>query len=217
MYAVTCSFRGSIFHTRASCSSPPPPFPPANTEREEVLGSSGSVLDTAAVIDRVSSAAPGDCAPSPERTRPHKLFVGGLSWNTNDSALRMHFGMFGPIHTGACPFPRSLCAIVAFRSISDSRLLPAAAVMRYRDSGQSRGFGFVTFVSSAGLALALSYPLHVIDGRRVEVKLAVPKSFSRYDHQGMIVEMHNESSIARTVCKPKSSVPSRVPVCAQVC
>jgi hypothetical protein len=48
-----------------------------------------------------------------------KLFVGSLSWDTNDEGLRSAFGTHGEISE----------AIV----ISD------------RDSGRSRGFGFVTF------------------------------------------------------------------------
>ena len=48
-----------------------------------------------------------------------KLFVGGLSWNTDDAGLREAFEQFG--------------------TVTDSK------VILDRESGRSRGFGFVTF------------------------------------------------------------------------
>ena len=48
-----------------------------------------------------------------------KLFVGGLSWGTNDDTLREAFSRFG--------------------SISEAR------VIMDRETGRSRGFGFITF------------------------------------------------------------------------
>ena len=49
-----------------------------------------------------------------------KLFVGGLSWDTTDEGLRQAFGSYGQI--------------------------TEAKVITDRDTGRSRGFGFVTFV-----------------------------------------------------------------------
>jgi hypothetical protein len=51
--------------------------------------------------------------------RPTKLFVGGLSWDTTSEGLRVAFAKFGP--------------------------LVEATVVFDRDTGRSRGFGFVTF------------------------------------------------------------------------
>ncbi|KAI8847009.1 hypothetical protein BC829DRAFT_434141 [Chytridium lagenaria] len=48
-----------------------------------------------------------------------KVFVGNLSWGTTDDSLRQHFGNYG--------------------QITD------AIVLRDRETGRSRGFGFVTF------------------------------------------------------------------------
>lgn len=48
-----------------------------------------------------------------------KLFVGGLSWNTDDSGLRAAFESYGEV--------------------------VQAKVIKDRDTGRSRGFGFVTF------------------------------------------------------------------------
>ena len=48
-----------------------------------------------------------------------KLFVGGLSWNTDDHGLRLAFEEHGEI--------------------------AEAKVIKDRETGRSRGFGFITF------------------------------------------------------------------------
>lgn len=52
-----------------------------------------------------------------------KLFVGGLSWNTTNDTLRAAFEEFGPVTD--------------------------AVVISDRETGRSRGFGFVTFENEA--------------------------------------------------------------------
>ncbi|KAL4907872.1 hypothetical protein BDW74DRAFT_148172 [Aspergillus multicolor] len=76
-----------------------------------------------------------------------KVYVGNLSWGTNDDTLRTAFSEFG--------------------QVVDS------IVMRDRDTGRSRGFGFVTF-SNASEAEAAINGLHEqeLDGRRLKVNLA---------------------------------------------
>jgi len=76
-----------------------------------------------------------------------KLYVGGLSWNTDDDLLRKTFEQYG--------------------QVEDS------IVMRDRDTGRSRGFGFVT-LSSAGEADAAINALNdqELDGRRIRVNHA---------------------------------------------
>lgn len=76
-----------------------------------------------------------------------KVYVGNLSWNTNDDSLRNAFSAFG--------------------QILDS------IVMRDRDTGRSRGFGFVTY-SSPNEAQAAIAGLNEqeLDGRRIKVNLA---------------------------------------------
>lgn len=59
-----------------------------------------------------------------------KLFVGGLSWGTDDQSLREAFSEFGEV--------------------------TEARVILDRDSGRSRGFGFVSFSSGEEAASALS-------------------------------------------------------------
>ncbi|KAL4074311.1 hypothetical protein J3A83DRAFT_4128174, partial [Scleroderma citrinum] len=79
-----------------------------------------------------------------------KVYVGNLSWNTTDETLREAFGEFGEIID--------------------------AIVMKDRETGRSRGFGFVTFSSGAGADAAIN-GLHEqeLDGRRIRVNLANAK------------------------------------------
>ncbi|KAG8726453.1 hypothetical protein FRC12_023391 [Ceratobasidium sp. 428] len=76
-----------------------------------------------------------------------KIYVGNLSWNTNDDTLRQVFSSYG--------------------NVLDS------IVMRDRETGRSRGFGFVTYASeqeaSGAIATANDQEL---DGRRIKVNLA---------------------------------------------
>lgn len=58
------------------------------------------------------------------------VFVGNLSYQTTDGDLASAFGEFGPIER--------------------------ASVVRDRDSGQSRGFGFVEMTNSADANRAIS-------------------------------------------------------------
>ena len=79
-----------------------------------------------------------------------KLYVGGLSWGTDDSALRVAFEAHG--------------------SVSEAK------VITDRDSGRSRGFGFVTFddASSADDAIAAMDGTE-LDGRSLKVNVAQDK------------------------------------------
>lgn len=78
------------------------------------------------------------------------LFVGNLSWNIDDEWLYREFEEFGEI-TGA-------------RVISD------------RDSGRSKGFGYVEFANSADAAKALAAKKGaLIDGREANVDFSTPR------------------------------------------
>ncbi|GMH16478.1 hypothetical protein Nepgr_018319 [Nepenthes gracilis] len=90
-----------------------------------------------------------------------KLFVGGISWETNEDILKDHFAQYGNV----------LSSVIA----------------KDRITGSPRGFGFVTFSDpfSAGRALD---DRHVILGRTVEVKKAIPRTEQqqnshKQDHQ----------------------------------
>ncbi|MBV1857055.1 MAG: RNA-binding protein, partial [Nannocystaceae bacterium] len=60
----------------------------------------------------------------------NKLFVGGLSWDTNDAGLRDAFTAFGEV--------------VEAKVITD------------RETGRSRGFGFVTFTEPTAAKAAVT-------------------------------------------------------------
>ena len=71
-----------------------------------------------------------------------KLFVGGLAWATSDESLHAHFEQFGEV--------------------------TEAKVITDRDTGRSRGFGFVTFAEESSASEAQS-ALHgtELDGRTI--------------------------------------------------
>merc|ERR1711865_74520 len=79
-----------------------------------------------------------------------KLFVGGLSWDTDDTALRLYFELFGRVDE---------------------------SIVVYNKTAQiSRGFGFVTFAEQGSAQAALDHPeSHRVNGKTVEAKLAVQK------------------------------------------
>lgn len=77
----------------------------------------------------------------------NKLFVGGLSWNTDDQGLKEAFDRFGNV--------------VEAKVITD------------RDTGRSRGFGFVTFEDDdAAQAAIKEMDGSVLDGRSLKVNEA---------------------------------------------
>ena len=76
-----------------------------------------------------------------------KLFVGGLSWNTTQEGLREAFERFG--------------ALEEVKIITD------------RDTGRSRGFGFVTFTDDAAAQGAIDeLDGTSLDGRSITVSEA---------------------------------------------
>jgi RNA recognition motif-containing protein len=77
----------------------------------------------------------------------NKLFVGGLSWDTRDEGLRDAFSEFG--------------------NVSEAK------VITDRETGRSRGFGFVTFEQGADAAQAMSeMDGQMLDGRSIRVNEA---------------------------------------------
>ena len=79
-----------------------------------------------------------------------KLFVGSLSWNTNDAELAAAFSRFGDI--------------------------TEAKVITNRETGRSRGFGFVTFEDETAAETAMSEMNgSELDGRSITVNEAKEK------------------------------------------
>ena len=76
-----------------------------------------------------------------------KLFVGGLSWDTSDEGLRDAFERFGEV--------------------------TEAKVINDRDTGRSRGFGFVTYEQASDAEAAMSeMDGATLDGRQLRVNEA---------------------------------------------
>ena len=79
-----------------------------------------------------------------------KIFIGGLSYGTDDEKLKKYFGTYGQVQD--------------------------AVVMKDPVSRRSRGFGFITFCDIDSVDNALAHEPHTIDARKVEAKRAVPRS-----------------------------------------
>ncbi|CAH8343572.1 unnamed protein product [Eruca vesicaria subsp. sativa] len=77
-----------------------------------------------------------------------KLFIGGISWDTNEERLKEYFSSFGEVIE--------------------------AVILKDRTTGRARGFGFVVFADPA-VAETVIMEKHSIDGRLVEAKKAVPR------------------------------------------
>ncbi|KAG5274468.1 hypothetical protein AALO_G00136640 [Alosa alosa] len=75
-----------------------------------------------------------------------KIFVGGLPYHTNDASLRKYFEAFGDIDE--------------------------AVVITDRQTGKSRGYGFVTMTDRGAADRACKDPNPIIDGRKANVNLA---------------------------------------------
>ena len=79
-----------------------------------------------------------------------KLFVGGLAWATRDETLREHFAQCG--------------------EVTDAK------VIMERETGRSRGFGFVTFADAETAAKAREELNNSdLDGRSIRVDTATER------------------------------------------
>ena len=80
-----------------------------------------------------------------------KLYIGGLAWATTDDTLQAHFAQAG--------------AVVSARVVTD------------KESGRSRGFGFVEMENEADAQKAIDTLNGTeLDGRAISVKEALPQT-----------------------------------------
>ncbi|CDM38209.1 hypothetical protein DTO013E5_8647 [Penicillium roqueforti] len=80
-----------------------------------------------------------------------KLFIGGLSWNTDDNSLRQRFEEFGVVED--------------------------ATVVKDRDTGRSRGFGFVRYSTDDEATAAMNAMNNQeFDGRQIRVDKATERA-----------------------------------------
>ncbi|XP_043708301.1 glycine-rich RNA-binding protein 2, mitochondrial-like [Telopea speciosissima] len=75
-----------------------------------------------------------------------KLFIGGLSFGTDDQSLKEAFASFGDV--------------------------TEARVILDRETGRSRGFGFINFADSESANSALSMDGQELNGRNIRVSFA---------------------------------------------
>lgn len=79
-----------------------------------------------------------------------RLFVGGINDATTEDELRAHFEQFGD--------------------------LDDCHIMKYPDSGRSRGFGFVTYAKAAQLDDCQANRPHIVTNKTLETKRATQRS-----------------------------------------
>lgn len=83
----------------------------------------------------------------------NKIYVGNLPFQISESQLESEFGKFGEIKE--------------------------IVLIKDRDTGRSRGFGFITFTTKEATKMALSINDKEIEGRRLKVTLAEAKPSPR--------------------------------------
>lgn len=77
-----------------------------------------------------------------------KMFIGGLNWETTEDTLRDYFSKYG--------------------RVIDLK------IMKDTNTGRSRGFGFLTFDSSASVDEVVKTQ-HILDGKVIDPKRAIPR------------------------------------------
>ncbi len=78
-----------------------------------------------------------------------KIYVGNLSFQTSEQGLRDHFSQHGEVHS--------------------------ASIVNDRDTGQSRGFGFVEMDDAAAQAAINALDQTELNGRNLKVSEAKPR------------------------------------------
>ncbi|XP_021962871.1 RNA-binding protein 24-B isoform X1 [Folsomia candida] len=116
-----------------------------STASGNIYVSSANTSDS--TTDTVSTISGHHGGPSQKDTTWTKLFVGGLPYHTTDKSLRDHFKVYGEIEE--------------------------AVVITDRQTGKSRGYGFVIMSDRASAERACKEPNPIIDGRKANVNLAI--------------------------------------------
>lgn len=118
---------------------------------EEIQGGVMISAEEAAAqaVDTTSHAVPGE-DPTRGRSVPVRLFVGGLNWRATEADLRIAFEKLGVVND--------------------------AVIVTDRDTGDSRGFGFVTMADRKDAAKAVKELSGTeMDGRTIVVKPATER------------------------------------------
>jgi len=115
----------------------------------EDAASVNTVLSREHVLDG-KAIDPKRAIPREEHLRNTRYFVGGLSPSTTSDSMREFFGAYGKVVD--------------------------ATVMVDRESGRSKGFGFVTFEDASNLDQLVGKIGLTLDDKQIEVKAAQPRS-----------------------------------------
>ena len=84
----------------------------------------------------------------------HKIFVGGLSWGTKEENMERLFSEIGP--------------------------LASVKIIKDRNTGRSKGFGFVEFLHTGDADLAIEKLDGIeLDGRNLKISMAQEKPSHR--------------------------------------
>uniref|UniRef100_A0AAQ4P405 RNA-binding protein 38 n=1 Tax=Gasterosteus aculeatus aculeatus TaxID=481459 RepID=A0AAQ4P405_GASAC len=125
--------------------------------------------------------------PTMEKDTTHtKIFVGGLPYHTNDASLRKYFETFGDIDE--------------------------AVVITDKQTGKSRGYGFVTMVDRGAAERACKDANPIIDGRKANVNLAYLGAKPRSSQSSSSSTSTLRPSSTRAWCCSPSSAPQRRPL-----
>eukprot|EP01128_Nolandella_sp_AFSM9_P010223 TRINITY_DN7036_c0_g1_i1.p1 TRINITY_DN7036_c0_g1~~TRINITY_DN7036_c0_g1_i1.p1 ORF type:complete len:502 (+),score=134.97 TRINITY_DN7036_c0_g1_i1:53-1507(+) len=143
---------------------------PSETPKEEfveeasVPGAPVAPTSSSSPAASPSASSPLSSSPSPKAAVPggnewntlvpsereRKIFVGGLSWMSTEESLTAYF-----------------------KSLNEA--VDRVVIMREKVTGRSRGFGFVIASSVEAMERIVSRP-HVVDGKKIEAKKAIPKA-----------------------------------------
>ncbi|KAK6970153.1 heterogeneous nuclear ribonucleoprotein A3-like isoform X1 [Biomphalaria glabrata] len=105
----------------------------------------------------------GDGDPDPNSEQFRKLFIGGLSFDTDENSLKQYFSKWGEIVD--------------------------CIVMRDPNSKRSRGFGFITYKDKDSVDSVQRDRPHKIDDREVETKRAMPRDDPSINNQQTVKKM----------------------------
>jgi RNA recognition motif-containing protein len=113
-------------------------------------GSGGGSYGKRKWEDDATAGADDDGKPyDPENKILRRLFLGRLSFNTTEEMVREYFERFGS--------------------------LAEVAIMKFPDSGKSRGFGFITFDRAQSADDCQAARPHELDGKIIECKRATAR------------------------------------------
>jgi len=112
------------------------------------VDTSGPVRPTTESFTAPSNVGSGDSKGTSSKAQS-KLFIGGIPWSTTDATFTQFFSKYG--------------------ELQDS------VIIRDKHTRASRGFGFVKYTDPTAIDKVLAEPELVLDGRKLEVKVAIPK------------------------------------------